>query len=108
MRCASFMAAVLMLAAAPVAAQNAQVPAAPAGATVVVPPNTRLLALPAPAGQWTVAQLGQVFDAADADGNGQLTRAEAQQLPYLPLSFEELDLDKDGLLSRAEYEQAPR
>ena len=74
----------------------------PAAATV---PGTVVPAVPLPAGQWTVAQLRQSFLLADADSNGALTRAEAQQLAILPGSFEALDGNKDGLLTRDEYER---
>ena len=41
--------------------------------------------------------------AADADGNGSLSRAEAgASMPYLAGSFDEIDGDKDGELTRAE------
>ncbi len=61
-----------------------------------------LAAPPAP----TLAQLRQAFALADVDGNGELTRLEAQRLPWLPRSFEELDTNKDGVLWRIEYEAA--
>src|SRR4051812_32898439 len=51
-----------------------------------------------PSARWNVAQLQQSFHLADSDGNGQLTRAEAQQLIILPRPFEELDANKDGVL----------
>lgn len=57
-----------------------------------------------PAGRWTLAQLQEAFTQADSDSNGELTRAEAQQLVILPRSFEELDENKDGVLTRAEYQ----
>lgn len=57
-----------------------------------------------PAGRWTLAQLQEAFTLADSDGNGELTRAEAQQLVILPRSFEDLDENKDGVLTRAEYQ----
>jgi Ca2+-binding EF-hand superfamily protein len=49
-------------------------------------------------------QIRQSFELADSDSNGQLTRAEAQQLTILPRSFEEMDENKDGFVARAEYE----
>jgi hypothetical protein len=42
--------------------------------------------------------------AADANGDGQLTRAEAQRLSVMPHSFEDMDQNKDGAVTRAEYE----
>jgi hypothetical protein len=61
-------------------------------------------AVPLPAGRWTVAQVQQAFALADSNSDGQLTRAEAQQLAILPRSFEELDQNKDGALTRDEYQ----
>ena len=93
----------LLLLAAPAAAQV--VPGLP-----VLPPSvtsgTGATPVPLPAGRWTVAQLRQSFALADADTDGQLSRAEGQQLAILPRSFEEMDANKDGVLSRAEYEGA--
>lgn len=107
--CASRKAAWLvaaLLGSAGALAQQTRLPALPGGATVIVPPNTQVLTAPLPPERWTVARLQQAFAFADGDGNGELTRAEAQLLPYLPGSFEALDRDKDGLLAREEYEAA--
>ena len=88
------------------AAAGAQVGSTPPAAAVApVVPGTVVPAVPLPAGQWTLAQVRQSFLLADADGNGQLTRAEAQRLAILPRGFEELDANKDGLLAREEYER---
>ena len=59
---------------------------------------------PLPPGQWTALQIRQSFELADSDANGELTRAEAQQLTIMPRSFEDMDENKDGVVSRAEYE----
>lgn len=74
--------------------------AEPPPAAVVPAPAPR----PLPPSRWTAAQIRESFDLADADGNGQLTRAEAQNLAIMPRSFEEADLNKDGVLVRSEYE----
>lgn len=60
----------------------------------------------APPSRWTTAQIQQAFDLADADGNGGLTRAEAQRAAVMPRSFEDMDQNKDGLVSREEYQAA--
>jgi hypothetical protein len=58
---------------------------------------------PLPANRWTPAQIREAFQLADANSDGQLTRAEAQRLPILPRSFEDTDLNKDGVLTLDEY-----
>ena len=83
---------------------NAQQASPPPELPVGVPP-----ALPAPATQslpanrWTQQQVHQAFQLADANADGQLTRAEAQRLPLLPKSFEDSDSNKDGVLTENEY-----
>ena len=76
--------------------------AAPAASLPVVPAPTATQ--PLPANRWTPAQARQAFDAADGDGDGQLTRGEAQRLVIMPRKFEDMDENKDGVVSRAEYE----
>src|SRR4051812_18333555 len=80
----------------------AVVPAVPAAVPVPVPYRPA----PIPASRWTPQQIRQAFDAADANSNGELTRAESQQLSILPRSFEDMDENKDGTVSRGEYENA--
>jgi Ca2+-binding EF-hand superfamily protein len=73
----------------------------------VIAPAAPASTLPSPGpGPFTALQILQSFQAADADGDGQLTRAEAQFLRLKPLSFEEMDRNKDGMLTRSEYESA--
>ena len=57
---------------------------------------------------YSAQQLAQAFRAADANLNGELTRAEAQRLTIMPASFEEMDRNKDGILSRSEFEDGVR
>jgi hypothetical protein len=91
--------AVALLATAGTQAQLAQnLPVRP------VPGVTTVTPVPLPAGRWTVAQVQQAFVLADSNSDGQLSRAEAQQLAILPRSFEDLDVNKDGALTREEYE----
>lgn len=63
---------------------------------------------PAGPGPYTALQLAQSFLLADANRDGELTRAEARRLTIMPLSFEEIDRNKDGVLSRSEYEDGAR
>jgi len=80
-----------------------QPPAAPSTLPVVpAAPATQ----PQPPHRWTAQQIRDAFDMADADTNGELTRAEIQRVAIMPRSFEEMDRNKDGLVTRAEYEAA--
>jgi hypothetical protein len=78
-------------------------------APVGMPPGVQP-ALPAPVTQplppsrWTAAQIREAFQLADGNGDGQLTRAEAQRLAIMPRSFEDADLNKDGVLTLDEYQ----
>ncbi len=57
-------------------------------------------------GPYTPLQIAQSFMAADANRDGELTRAEAQRLAIMPYSFEEMDSNHDGILTRFEYDDA--
>jgi hypothetical protein len=57
-------------------------------------------------GLYTALQIAQSFLAADANRDGELTRAEAQRLTIMPYTFEEMDRNHDGILTRSEYEDA--
>ena len=59
---------------------------------------------PIPAARWTPELVGQSFELADSNSDGQLTRAEALRLTIQPRSFEDMDQNKNGVLERAEYE----
>lgn len=83
---------------------------APSGTAVVGGPGV-------PAGPQTVpggpsgysnVQIAASFRRADANLDGQLTRAEAQRLTIMPATFEEMDRNKDGILTRSEYEDGVR
>lgn len=73
-----------------------------------VAPNPALPVLPAPesaaTSRWTPASMARAFGEADADGNAELSRAEAVRLAFMPGSFEELDANRDGVLTLAEYQ----
>ncbi|MBA2674716.1 EF-hand domain-containing protein [Ramlibacter sp.] len=99
-------AAALLLTGAPVHAQQQSTPAVPLVAVPTATGGTSVA--PAPANRWTPQQLQQAFSAADADGNGQLSRAEAQRLVLLPRSFEDMDTNKDGVLTPDEYQGGAR
>lgn len=86
-----------------VAGAHAQsAPAAPAPQTQ--PPIPAPVTQPLPANRWTPEQIREAFQLADANSDGQLTRAEAQRLPIMPRSFEDTDLNKDGVLTLDEYQ----
>lgn len=72
------------------------------GAPAVLPPSG------VGNGPYTALQIEQSFLGADANRDGELTRAEAQRLTIMPYSFEEMDRDHDGILTRSEYEDAVR
>ncbi len=57
-------------------------------------------------GAYTPVQIAQSFILADANRDGELTRAEAQGLAIMPYSFEEMDSNHDNILTRSEYEAA--
>jgi hypothetical protein len=59
-------------------------------------------------GPFTALQIAQSFLGADANRDGELTRAEAQRLTIMPYSFEEMDRNHDGILTRFEYEDGVR
>jgi hypothetical protein len=61
-----------------------------------------------PAGSYTPLQIAQSFLGADANHDGNLTRAEFQRLTIKPYTFEEMDADHDGIVTRSEYENAVR
>jgi hypothetical protein len=89
------------------ATANAQTPAAsPAAPTGVPPAIPAPVTQPLPPSRWTAAQIREAFQLADANADGQLTRAEAQHLPIMPRTFEETDLNKDGVLTPGEYQAA--
>lgn len=48
------------------------------------------------------------FFFADANKDGELTRAEARRLSIATMSFEEMDRNFDGIISRFEYQDAVR
>jgi hypothetical protein len=99
-----------LLLAALAAAQVVPAPVAPVAPAMPGYAPAVPAARPLPASQWTALQIRQSFDLADSDSNGQLTRAEAQQLTIMPRTFEEMDQNKDGVVARGEYESifAPR
>ena len=80
--------AVLALSAAAFGVQAEDKPAA--GGTTAAPP----------------AQSEVVFQRADANHDGKLSRDEAARIPAIAEKFDQLDMDKDGLLSLDEVKAA--
>lgn len=64
--------------------------------------------VPSGAGPYTALQLAESFQRADANRDGELSRAEFQRLTIAPASFEEMDRDHNGLVTRSEYEDGTR
>lgn len=58
------------------------------------------------AGGYNAIDLARSFYMADANHDGELTRAEFSRLSIAPLSFEEMDRNFDGVISRFEFEDA--
>jgi hypothetical protein len=90
-------------------------PGSPAIDAGIAAPSVMGAGAPAPrppaaaaGGAYTPVQVAQSFLGADANRDGELSRAEAQRLAIAPLSFEEMDRNHDGVLTRFEYEDALR
>jgi hypothetical protein len=60
------------------------------------------------AGGFSATDLSRSWYFADANHDGDLTRAEAGRLSIAPLSFEQMDRNFDGVISRFEYDDATR
>jgi len=60
------------------------------------------------AGGFRAAEIADAFLVADANRDGELTRAEAAGLRIVTMSFEEMDRNFDGVVSRFEYQDAVR
>jgi hypothetical protein len=59
-------------------------------------------------GPYTVVEVARSFLNADANGDGELTRAEATRLTLMPFTFEEMDRNHDGVVTRSEYDDGMR
>lgn len=57
---------------------------------------------------FSAADEARSFFFADANKDGELTRAEARRLSIATMSFEEMDRNFDGIISRFEYQDAVR
>ena len=60
------------------------------------------------AGGFSAVDQARSFFFADANHDGELTRAEAARLSIMTMGFEELDRNFDGIISRFEYEDSLR
>ena len=87
------------------AAAQAQTPSAPSA-------QPQYQTGPGPATTQPKATFGgssaSAFERADANRDGQLSSAEAGQLPAIANRFQALDKDKNGSLSRTEFEAGSR
>jgi hypothetical protein len=59
-------------------------------------------------GGYTALQLAESFLRADANRDGELSRAEFQRLSIAPAAFEEMDRDRNGIVTRSEYDDGSR
>lgn len=60
------------------------------------------------AGGFSATDTARSFFFADANKDGELTRAEASRLSISTMSFEEMDLNFDGVITRFEYSDSVR
>jgi hypothetical protein len=67
-----------------------------------------LWALPSPSAAQDNVPPETVFQRADANGDGKLTKEEAARVPSIGARFEQLDKNKDGVLSMDEFLSAMR
>ena len=54
----------------------------------------------------TPKEIEAAFKSSDADGDGKLSRKEAQVIPELAQSFEQIDSDKNTFVSAKEFTKA--
>jgi serine/threonine protein kinase len=87
------------------AAQEAAAAAAPA---VSAPASSSAGVQPQDQSQRLQHELEREFKAADTNGDGFLTQAEAQRFPALERNFKRVDSDGDGRISLREFVQAKR
>lgn len=59
-----------------------------------------------PSNSWTPTQIADAFRKTDADGDGRISRKEAQTSSGLASNFDKVDTNADGVLSRTEFEQS--
>ena len=60
------------------------------------------------AGGFSAADSARSFFTADANHDGELSRAEARRLSIATMSFEEMDRNFDGVVTRFEYDDSLR
>jgi hypothetical protein len=60
-----------------------------------------------PRGALTAVDIAAMFLSADTNHDGELSRAEAQQIP-LPMAFDDIDANHDGVITRFEFDEAFR
>ncbi len=52
------------------------------------------------------ARYMEAFERSDKNGDGKLSKEEAEALPAISARFDQIDADKDGAISKAEYLEA--
>lgn len=96
----------VLLAACLASSASAQATGTAAVPPAAVPGVPAPVMQPAPPSRWSASQVREAFQLADVNGDGQLTRGEAQRVAIMPRSFEDTDLNKDGVLTLDEYQAA--
>jgi hypothetical protein len=64
--------------------------------------------VPGGSGIYSAVDVARSFLTADANRDGELSRAEGTRLALMPIPFEEMDRDHNNVLTRSEYEDALR
>jgi EF hand len=69
-------------------------------------PSASKPAVTAEGGNMETVRYMEAFERADKNGDGKLSKEEAENMPAIAQRFEQIDTDKDGNISKAEYLEA--